>query len=115
MKRYKAHIAEATPEARQYVKDVKNSMTPEQWDAIKDKIEDTVERCPQLGKPIICIDPVMTGNKVKQLIQLCDVIQFGKTFVYDTGTEALPITLDNYKSISYLLWLNESPYVEEEV
>ena len=111
MKRWKAHIVEATPEARQFVKDVKNSMTPEQWDAIKNKIQDTIVKCPELGKTVVFIDPKLTGNKVKHLLQLCDVIQFGKTFVYDTGTEALPITIDNYKSIPYLDWLNEIPEI----
>ena len=115
MKRWKAHKAQATTEARQYVKDIKNSMTSEQWAAVKDKIEDTIVVCPQIGKKIVFIDSKLTGNKVKQLLQLCNVIQFGRTFVYDTGTEALPITIENYKSIPYLDWLNESPYNTEEL
>lgn len=115
MKRWKAHQVEATPEARQFVKDVKNSMTTEQWYAVKDKIQDTIVICPELGKKIVFIDPKLTGNKVKQLLQLCDVIQFGKTFFYDAGIEALTITINNYKSIPYLDWLNEIPekYITE--
>ena len=114
MKRWKAHQVEATPEARQFVKDVKNSMTTDQWNTVKDKIQDTIVKCPELGKKVVFIDPKLIGNKVKQLIQLCNVIRFGKTFFYDTGTEALPITIDNYKSIPYLNWLNEIPekYIE---
>jgi hypothetical protein len=109
MKRWKAHKLIGTAAAKQYVKDVKNSMTTEQWDVIKDKIEDTVLVCPQLGEIVIFINSELTGNKVKQLIQLCEVIEFGKTFCYDTGSEALPITKDNYRSINYLDWLNEIP------
>ena len=117
MKRWKAHIVKATPEARQFVKDVKNSMTSEQWDAIKDKIEDSIVKCPELGKKVVFINPELIGNKVKRLIQLCNVIQFGKTFFYDTGTEAIPITIDNYKSIPYLQWLNKTPeeYIIDEL
>lgn len=159
MKRYKAHIIEGNPEARQFVKDYidaqiqkyTDSLTTEVLDTltqeylngfdqeyldtltqteidnltqsftdglipikrkqIKTKIGDSIEKCPQIGKRCAFIDPVMTGNKVKHLLQLCDVIQFGKTFVYDTGTEALPITIDNYKSIPYLDWLNEIPEI----
>ncbi len=109
MKRWRSHMAQATTEARQFVKDVKNSMTQTQWDAIKDKIEDTIVVCPQIGKKIVFIDTELTGNKVKQLLQLCDIIQFGRTFFYDTGTEALTITIDNYKSIPYLQWLSGIP------
>ena len=109
MKRWKATQVIATDAARQFVKDIKNSMTSEEWNAIKNKIQDSIEICPELGKKVIFIDPELTGNKVKRFIQLCDVIQFGKTFFYDTGTEALLITKNNYKSIPYLDWLNEIP------
>lgn len=109
MNRYKAHILEATQEAKQFVKDLKNNMTSEQWDAIKNKIEDSIVKCPEIGKKVLFINPKLTGNKVKRFIQLCNVIQFGKTFLYDTGAEAIPITIDNYKSIDYKLWLNEIP------
>lgn len=115
MKRWKCHLVKATPEAKQFVKDLKDSMTPEQWDAIKDKIEDSVERCSQERVKTLFVDPKLTGNKVKHFLQLCKVIRFGRTFFYDTGTEALPITIDNYKSIPYLDWLNEIPekYITE--
>ena len=109
MKRWKAHHVETTPEARQFVKDVKNSMTASQWNTIKEKIQDSIIKCPELGKKVVFIDPELTGNKVKHLLQLCNVIRFGKVFFYDTGTEALPITIDNYKTIDYTLWLNEMP------
>lgn len=109
MKRWKAHIVESTPEAKQFVKDVKKSMTQSQWDTIKNKIEDSIVKCPELGKKTVFIDPELIGNKVKHLLQLCNVIQFGKTFLYDTGTEVVAITIENYKSIDYKLWLNEIP------
>jgi hypothetical protein len=112
MKRYIAHIVKATPEAKQFVLDYLDTLTAEQRTAALEKIEDSIEICPQLGEKAIFINPDQTGNKVKQLIQLCDVIQFGKTFLKDTGTGVIPITKDNYKSIPYLQWLNESPYQE---
>jgi len=115
MKRYKAHIIESTPEAKQFVKDYLKTLSPEQKEIVLQKLDDSIERCPQIGKKCAFIDPDMTGNKVKNLLQLCNVIQFGRTFLYDTGTEALPITLENYKSIPYLEWLTESPYTESEI
>lgn len=113
MKRWLAHIVKATPEAKQFVKDYLDTLTPAQKVKALEKIEDSIEICPQLGEKVIFINPDQTGNKVKQLIQLCDVVQFGRAFLKDTGTGVEPITLDNYKSIPYLEWLNESPYQEE--
>lgn len=86
-----------------------DNLIPNKRKQILSKIGDSIEKCPQIGKKCGFIDPKLTGNKVKQLIQLCDVIRFGKTFFYDTGTEALPITIDNYKSVNYLDWLTEIP------
>ena len=113
MKRWLAHIVKATPEAKQFVLDYLDTLTVEQKAKTLEKIEDSIEICPQLGEKVIFINPDQSGNKVKQLIQLCDVIMFGKTFLKDTGTGVESITLDNYKSIPYLQWLNESPYQEE--
>ena len=117
MKRYLATIAIRTTEARQFIKDAKNSMTIEQWDAVKNKIEDVIIICPQLGKKVVFIDPKLTGNKVKKLLSLCEIIRFGMSFFYDTGTEAIPVTVENYKSISYLKWLDKIPekYQPEEI
>ena len=113
MKRYLAHIAIADEIGRQFVKDAKDGET----DEVKSKLEDSFLICPQVGKMAIFIDPVLIKNKFKKLLQDCEMLQFGKTFLYDTGSEALPITLDNYKSIPYTQWLDEMPkkYIPDEI
>jgi hypothetical protein len=113
MQRWKAHIVKLTPEAKQFVKDYLDSLSTAQRTAVRAKIEETVHNCIQLGESVMFINPDMTGNKVKELLQLCTVIKFGKTFVYDDGEKAIPVTKANYKSIPYTDWLNESPYAEE--
>lgn len=113
MKRYLAHIAIADKIGRQFVKDAKKG----EPDVIKNKIEDSFLICPQVRQMAIFIDPVLTKNKFKKLLQDSEMLQFGKTFLYDTGSEALPITLNNYKSIPYTQWLDEMPkkYIPDEI
>jgi hypothetical protein len=86
MQRWKAHIVKLTPEAKQFVKDYLATLSAAQRTAVRAKIEETVHNCIQ---------------------------KFGKTFVYDDGEKAIPVTKANYKSIPYTDWLNESPYAEE--
>ena len=115
MKRWKSHIIEATPEARQFVRDYLETLTAEQKDAVLEKLEDSIIKCPQIGKDVVFINTALTGNKPKQLLQLSDVIQFGRSFVYDDGEKAVAITMDNYKSVDYRDWLTEIPEKYREI
>lgn len=112
MKRYLSHITLANEIGRQFVKDAKEG----EADEVKSKLEDSFLVCPQIGQMTIFIDPSLTQSKFKKLLQDSEMLQFGKTFLYDTGSEALPITLDNYKSIPYTQWLDEMPkkYIPDE-
>jgi len=79
-------------------------------DEPKQFMEDSGEICPQLGERVLFIE----NYKEIDLLDK-EIIQLSTPFYFDTGTECITITKDNYKEIDCTKALKDKPekYIEE--
>ena len=76
------------------------------------KCEDSGEICPQLGERVLFVE---NYNEIDILEK--EIIQLSTPFYFDTGTECITITKDNYKDYDCTKALKEKPekYKEEPI
>jgi hypothetical protein len=74
------------------------------------KCEDSVEICPQLGERVLFVENYKEVDILEK-----DVIQLTTPFYFDTGTELITITKDNYKEYDIDKILIEKPEKYKEV